>query len=138
MEGETLAARIAKAAPEPEKVMIISELLRNAVEHGNLGITYEEKTQFLNEGNLSVEIEHRRQLPRYAERFVLVQFKKLPEKITVTIEDQGNGFDFRKYLGFDAARVFDNHGRGIAMTACTLDVQYLGNGNSVVVTIPCN
>jgi DNA-binding response OmpR family regulator len=135
-DGELLSARIANASPEPQKVMIISELMRNAVEHGNLGITYDEKTAILAEGDLSKEIERRLRLPEYAERVVRVQFRKLPTKLTVTIEDQGEGFDFAKYLGFDETRVFDSHGRGIAMTACELDVQYQGKGNSVMVTIP--
>ena len=135
-DGELLAARIAKAAPVPERVMIISELMRNAVEHGNLGITYDEKTAILADGNLETEVDRRLKLPQYAEKYVEVQFRKLPTKLTVTIEDQGEGFDFTKYLGFDETRVFDSHGRGIAMTACELDVQYQGNGSSVTVTIP--
>ena len=136
LEGELLAARIANASPHPEKVMIISELMRNAVEHGNLGITYDEKTAILADGDLTKEIERRLKLPKYADRIVRVQFRKFPTKLTVTIEDQGEGFDFSKYLGFDEARVFDSHGRGIAMTASELDVQYQGKGNSVTVTIP--
>jgi DNA-binding response OmpR family regulator len=135
-DGELLAARIANASPDPQKVMIISELMRNAVEHGNLGITYDEKTAILADGDLTKEVERRLSLPKYAERVVRVQFRKLPTKLTVTIEDGGEGFDFTRYLGFDETRVFDSHGRGIAMTACELDVQYQGKGNSVVVTIP--
>ena len=43
-EARHLAALLAKSCPEPEhKTRGLSELLVNAVEHGNLGITYQEK-----------------------------------------------------------------------------------------------
>jgi hypothetical protein len=39
-------------------------------------------------------------------------------------------------MDFDETRVFDNHGRGIALTRAALDLAYEGTGNTVVVTIP--
>ena len=47
-QAEALSSFLAKAFPQPEKIILgLSELMVNAVEHGNLGITYAEKT-FLN------------------------------------------------------------------------------------------
>lgn len=135
-EGEFLAIRIANASPVPEKVMAISELITNAVEHGNLGITYDEKTRYVTDGQWYGEVTRRLELTQYADKYVQLHVKKDPSKLTVVIEDQGDGFDYKKYLDFDEARVFDNHGRGIAITMSALDIQYLGNGNTVVVTIP--
>jgi hypothetical protein len=58
------------------------------------------------------------------------------QRRTVLIADQGHGFDFEKYLELDESRLLYNHGRGIVMTNLCLDLQYLGTGNEVVVTIP--
>jgi CheY-like chemotaxis protein len=129
-DGELLAARIAKAAPSEFDHF---ELMRSA---SSTEISASPTTAILADGSLDTEVERRLKLPQYADRYVEVQFRKLPTKLTVIIADQGEGFDFTKYLGFDETRVFDSHGRGIAMTACELDVQYQGNGNTVTVTIP--
>jgi hypothetical protein len=36
----------------------------------------------------------------------------------------------------DESRVFHVHGRGIAMTTSVLELEYIGSGNKVVVTVP--
>lgn len=135
-EAEYLSVRIANACPVPRRAMAISELLLNAVEHGNLAIMYEEKTNLINKGILSSTVKERLNSPEYSKKYVEIQFKKHPAKITVLITDQGPGFDFEKYLHLDSTRVFDNHGRGIAITNACLDLQYLGSGNRVLVTLP--
>ena len=47
------------------------------------------------------------------------------------------GFDWKAYLEFSAERVFDLHGRGIAMSkAVSFDsLEYQGNGNTVVALV---
>ena len=63
-EARNLAFLIANCFPEPEAAVYgLNEILINAVEHGNLGITYAEKTQFILEGRLYEEIERRLALP---------------------------------------------------------------------------
>ena len=54
----------------------------------------------------------------------------------LVIEDEGHGFEFEKFLQFDDSRMFDNHGRGIAMANSSLNVEYLNRGNKVVVKLP--
>ncbi len=135
-EGDFLAIRIANVCPVPEEAMFISELLSNAVEHGNLGISYDEKTPLIESGKLQEEIQRRLESPKFKDRFVKVYVKKNGEKFTVMIEDEGEGFDFEKYLKFDDSRIFDNHGRGIAISASYLDMKYLDKGNKVMVTFP--
>jgi CheY-like chemotaxis protein len=135
-EAELLAVRLASATPDPEHAMPIAELLMNAVEHGNLGISYEEKTQLVN-GNMWVaEVERRLALPENAGKDVLVRMKKERESLRIEIEDQGPGFDYEQYLRLDESRVFHNHGRGIAIARASLNIEYLGTGSKVVVTIP--
>jgi hypothetical protein len=53
----------------------------------------------------------------------------------VLIEDEGPGFDYSRYVTLDESRVFDNHGRGIALAGSVLDLQFLGRGNKVLITI---
>ena len=135
-EGEQLAVMIASETPDPEHAMIISELLQNAVEHGNLGISYEEKGKLLEENSWQAEVDRRIALPENAKKFVVVRLKKEERVLRVEIEDQGSGFDFLRYLKIEESRLFDNHGRGIAMAAASLPLQFVGKGNKIIVSIP--
>lgn len=135
-EAEALAVRIANASSDPEQAMVIAELLTNAVEHGNLGVSYEEKTKLVDEGTWIAEIGRRLVLPENSHKYVSVKVKRNDGDLLVEIEDQGSGFDFQQYVRFNENRVFDNHGRGIAIASTSLHVQYLGSGNKVLVSIP--
>lgn len=136
-EGEHLAVLIANSCPEPERVAMIMEMITNAIEHGNLGITYEEKTKFMEEGTWYAEVERRLNLPEHSAKYVDLWFRRLSDKIILTVEDCGPGFDFKPYLTLDENRLLDNHGRGIAIARSYLDLEYQGKGNKVQVTIPC-
>ena len=136
-EGEYLALRIANASSSPKDTVVINELFVNAVEHGNLGITYDDKTEYVDQGTWETEIARRLALPEHADKDVTVNIKRYPNKMTVLIADQGPGFDFKKYSELDESRALDNHGRGIVMAKMYLDFQYLGSGNKVLVALPC-
>ncbi len=135
-DAEYMSVRIANASPSPKKVAVINELIINAIEHGNLGITYDEKTEYIDNGTWHSEIERRLALPEHVNKNVEVKIKRYPDRMTVLITDQGSGFDFEKYLDLDESRFLHNHGRGIVMTNIFLNLQYIGTGNEVVVTIP--
>lgn len=135
-EAELLAVRIASATPDPEHAMVIAELLTNAVEHGNLGIGYEVKTKLVEDNLWQAEVDRRLSLPENAQKHVSVKMKKEQKDLRIEIEDQGPGFDYQRYLKFDESRVFENHGRGIAIAMASLNVEFLGTGNRVAVTIP--
>jgi len=81
------------------------------------------------------EIERRLSLLQHADMFVEARFKRDAEKMEVHIVDQGEGFDYEKYLDFDPERVFDTHGRGIALSNHQFfdGVAYHGKGNEVSV-----
>jgi CheY-like chemotaxis protein/anti-sigma regulatory factor (Ser/Thr protein kinase) len=120
--------------PEPERVaMGISELLINAVEHGLLGITYDEKSQLNNKGIWLEEVKIRQELPENINKRILVSHEKTDTEISLVIKDGGNGFNWKKYMDLDAERATDNHGRGIAMSQMiSFDtVEYRGNGSEV-------
>ncbi|MCB1772527.1 MAG: response regulator [Gammaproteobacteria bacterium] len=138
MSARDVATVLACAFPDPQRVVIgLSELLINAVEHGNLGITYEEKSRLREEERWEEEVETRLSDPAYAGREVEVRYFREPGRIRVVIRDQGNGFDWQKYVEIDPARAFDTHGRGIAMSRMVSfdNVEYRGCGNEVEVTV---
>lgn len=135
-EGEQLVLWLANACPSPRRAAELSEIIINAVEHGNLGIGYDEKTRLLATNSWSKEIQRRLALPDYAGKYVTLRVERQPDSITVYVEDEGDGFDYEKYMHFDETRVFHSHGRGIALASVALQVEFLGKGNKVRVRIP--
>jgi DNA-binding response OmpR family regulator len=135
-EADQLAVMIASATPEPEHTMVIAELLLNALEHGNLGITYEDKGRLVADNTWNEEIDRRLALPENEKKYATVRMKKEGTNLRVEIEDQGPGFDFESFMHIDEARLFDNHGRGIAIARSALNVEFVQPGNKVIVTIP--
>jgi hypothetical protein len=109
----------------------------NAVEHGNLGISYREKSLLKWDGDWEGEIRKRLVQPEFCERRASVRVERTAAAISFRIADQGRGFDWRKFLDFDPERVFDPNGRGIAMARMTSfsRLQYEGCGNVVVATV---
>jgi anti-sigma regulatory factor (Ser/Thr protein kinase) len=134
-EAKQLALDLAAALPDPERASIgLTELLVNAVEHGNLGITYFEKADLLERGELDREIERRLGLPQLASRRVRVTVRRAPDAVTTTIEDEGEGFDWRPYLTPDPERLLAANGHGIAIACgvCFDEVSFQGKGNRVI------
>ena len=133
-----LGALLAKTCPDPDRVVMgLSELLVNAIEHGNLEIGYDEKSRLLLEQNWQDEIERRLGLPGYLERTAVVEVERKAEGLVFTIRDQGPGFDPEEYLEIDPKRVFDAHGRGIAMARLLSfdDLRYEDGGRCAIATV---
>lgn len=134
-EAMRLAGLLASLCPSPETAALgLSELMVNAVEHGNLGITYAEKVALKREDAWESEIQRRLGQPEYRERRAHVSVRRTAEEISFVIRDEGQGFDWRRYLDFEPERAFDPNGRGIAMArAMTFSrLEYRGSGNEVV------
>lgn len=137
-EAEKIARWLGYYAAEPGNATVgFEELLINAVEHGNLGITYEKKSELMETGTWKKEIDARLRQPKYEEKYVRVHFHRNGEHLKVSIVDEGEGFNFNKYLKFDPARAFDLHGKGIIMSKnAYLDtVEYVAPGNEVIATV---
>jgi anti-sigma regulatory factor (Ser/Thr protein kinase) len=137
-EARELANRLAEAYPEPEGVVIgLTELLVNAVEHGCLGIVYQEKADLLEQGAYDAEIERRLALPALAGRVVTVTLRRDADTIATWIEDPGDGFDWLPYIDYDPERALDANGHGIAIArGMSFDeVTYHGRGNVVVAAV---
>ena len=133
-QARAIATLISNACAEPEKVVLgLTELMINAIEHGNLAITYEEKSVLNASGEWDQEIEKRLAQTENTEKFARIQFDNRQEGIQIIITDQGQGFDWQNFLDFSPDRAMDNHGRGIAI-ANKLSfnrIEYKGAGNEV-------
>ena len=124
--------------PMPELAAIgLSELLMNAVEHGNLGISYAEKKALKLADDWDAEIARRLDLPEFRERQAVIRMERLPAALRFTVIDQGKGFDWQNYLTFDPERAFDPNGRGIAMARqlSFSRLEYRGCGNCVIAEV---
>jgi DNA-binding response OmpR family regulator len=76
-EAKDLALLLADASMDPSRTVVgYSELLINAVEHGNLGISYADKSRLLGEGRWAEEVEQRLHNPDFADRVVTVMLEK--------------------------------------------------------------
>lgn len=137
-EARNLATMLTLACPKAEQVAIgLSELLQNAIEHGNLEIGFNFKTELLETGSLFQEIQERLEMAPYRERIVRVGFTRTEKEIVFTIQDEGQGFNWRKYLTIDDARLTSGHGRGIALAKMVAfsELNYNGSGNKVTARI---
>jgi CheY-like chemotaxis protein len=137
-QARSLAFYIAACFPEPEQVVFgLSELLINAVEHGNCGITYAEKTALMLSGGWEEEVKRRLESPEFRDKIASLTFNATEDAIVVRIKDEGKGFDWRQYLELSPERLSDPHGRGIAISGKVAfhSLEYLGCGNEVVCTV---
>jgi anti-sigma regulatory factor (Ser/Thr protein kinase) len=133
-----LGALLAKACPDSDRVVMgLSELLVNAIEHGNLGIGYDEKSRLLKSHSWQEEVDRRLSLPEYEGREASVEISRARDRIVFKIRDQGSGFEPEPYLEIDPTRVLDAHGRGIAMARLLSfdDLRYEDGGRCAVATV---
>ncbi len=108
------------------------ELIMNAIEHGNCGISYEEKNRYLHErGDIIPLIREKCRDPEIGQRRVAVSYTIGPERSLFTIEDDGEGFDWASRLE-ETDTNLDLHGHGIRMTLHYFkSLRYNEKGNSV-------
>lgn len=124
---------------DSEKVNIelgLVELITNAVEHGNLGISYIEKQTALDKGTLSELFDERIHNEKYKNRKVKIDFFTDEEKYQWTITDDGEGFNWKSIPDpTDQEHILELNGRGIFISKFLFDkIEYSGNGNIVTAT----
>ncbi|EQA47034.1 7TM diverse intracellular signaling [Leptospira broomii serovar Hurstbridge str. 5399] len=114
----------------------LREVLINAIEHGNLGISFDEKTDAMKSGNYMEFIQKRQKEVFYGARSVKVAYSLNSKRIGFEIYDEGEGFDFKKILNLDGEKLNEQsytHGRGIMMTRKVFDVvKFNDKGNKVL------
>ncbi len=137
-EARMLAGLLADISPNPDKTAIgLWELMFNSLEHGNLGITFKEKSRLIEKDTWYLEILRRMALPENAAKKVFVEFEHSEKELRFLIRDQGRGFDWESFMELNPERAFEPNGRGIYM-ARTLSfdrLEYPGAGNEVSAVI---
>ena len=137
-QARDIAGIMANTCPDPPSAVIgLTELLLNAIEHGNLGITYEEKSLMTTKQEWYTEVERRLALPENRAKRVELRYERNDNEIRFIIRDAGGGFDWKRFFEIGPERVFDAHGRGIIMARALSfsTVEYRGHGNEVLATI---
>ena len=127
-------------ALSPIAVIGLRELVVNAVEHGNLEISFDEKTELLASGKWQADIERRLGTTAMRDRFATVELRLNGDSYTIEIIDQGKGFDWSAFLNPETAPAALLHGRGmsLAMEAGFSSVEYRGTGNEVAIQGVCD
>lgn len=114
------------------------ELLVNAIEHGNCGISYDEKSRFLERGGCAPDlIQEKCDDPAVSSKTVFLSYELYPSHARFVIVDMGKGFDWRTVLRTlpqkDLLRL---HGRGILIARETArSMRYNEKGNEVILEI---
>ena len=114
--------------------MAIFEMLMNAVEHGNCGISYAEKTEWLEaKGDILDLIREKTRDSAVKAKRVFFSYRIAPERSQFTIRDQGEGFDWRGQLERRKEEInLGLHGHGIQMTQHYMEnLRYNDAGNEV-------
>jgi CheY-like chemotaxis protein len=140
-EAWDLAASLSRVTADPTSAgMGLMALMENAIEHGILGITCEEKVRLLGMGQFRDEVNRRMALPENSRRRVTVDYFCQGANAVFRLSDAGPGFDWKPYLELDPRRAHAPCGRGIAQarTQAFESLEYQGNGNSVQATIKAN
>ncbi len=109
------------------------ELITNAMEHGNMNISYTEKQEALNNNSLMKLYTDRMSQSKYAKRKVEIKFVKDSNFFEWTIIDEGNGFNWNIVPDpTDSDKLLELSGRGIFITKFLFDeLEYIGVGNTV-------
>ena len=117
--------------------LALYEILTNALEHGNLDITYDEKSRYIRDGLFQELVIERSARPELASRKIRVNYSISANGSTIEIADEGRGFNVREYEDRIRHRDRDSyHGRGIILARNLVDeVVFRGRGNIVRLTM---
>jgi DNA-binding response OmpR family regulator len=129
--------------PETQRLHLratLIELIVNAVEHGSLEITYQEKHEALTRDQYEGLIQERRRNPRFAQRRVIIRacYDKPARVLRYTITDEGNGFRWKSFLtsSEELCNSREANGRGVFLARSFFpDVRYNDRGNEVSFTV---
>jgi CheY-like chemotaxis protein len=113
--------------------LVLTEMLMNAIEHGNCGITFEEKrAQLERHGSIQALIEEKCRDPAIRRRRVHYGYEIQRDHSVHVIRDEGRGFDWRSQLAGDQVDYLAEHGRGILLARQNVErIAYNEAGNEV-------
>ncbi|MBO7054701.1 MAG: ATP-binding protein [Bacteroidales bacterium] len=111
----------------------LEELIINAIEHGNLNISFEEKSTAILNGTFDSLLAQRQADERYKNKSITVTFHQEPEYDEWFIKDEGIGFNPCDIPCLIRESELKNlHGRGIFISRFHFDeIQYSEGGTKV-------
>lgn len=135
-EIEPVASLLASICGEPERVMPgLFELLQNGLEHGLMGLGFEEKQKLIMERRFDEEFA-RRAASLGPNKRVEASAVRKEGKITFLVKDSGKGFAWQKFLRPDPARAMAVCGRGIARASTVFsELKYNQQGNMAIAVV---
>jgi CRP-like cAMP-binding protein len=138
--GATLLAQRGLINPDNKMhlQLALGELIVNAVEHGNCGITYDEKTAGMENGLSVVElVAEKCKDPLIRKKKVEFQWEITNDHTSFVIRDEGIGFDVAAHLKKVAEQdMMALHGRGIKMASMlSSELKYNDKGNEVTLVL---
>ncbi|MFN3680469.1 MAG: response regulator [Nitrospira sp.] len=139
-----LTQMVARMVPEAVQVGLrgaLQELLLNAIEHGNLEISSEEKKQAVAEGCYDALLNEREARPVFRDRRVIVEvsYEGQARRLRYRIIDQGKGFDWQAIWSrqLQWMNMTEGSGRGLLLTKALFpDLSYNERGNEATFTVP--
>jgi len=136
-EGQKMAILLSCFFPDPSRVYPgVTALLNNALEHGSLGVGYEEKTKLLDAEGYAECIDVMQAKKAHKDKLVEVQFVHKDGRFSVRVTDSGKGFDWKSWMDFDADLGSYSHGYGVLKALKAFDeVKYNTAGNQVMASV---
>lgn len=121
--------------------LALQEAMANAIEHGNLSIDYQRKTE-LRQSNLNYWelLQKEAWQDDNREKTVSIHYSMMNNRVQYVIQDSGDGFDWHEYVEKDhlhdstgeATFLKDMHGAGIQIIKNSFDeVRYNDSGNTL-------
>jgi len=136
-----ITRNLAKYISSKEIILIrlaLREVIINAIEHGNLNISFEKKSELLIQNKYFTFITERQHDKRYKNKKISIEYSISKDKIFYKITDEGNGFDYKQIYGKDLSEFNEkmiSHGRGLIMAKKTFDnISFNKTGNQIILT----
>lgn len=142
-EADDISHRITnnlqKYIPKAEINMLrigLREIIINSIEHGNLNISFDEKTEAIMSDKYFEFINEKQSHPECKDKRVRIEYMITSDRAVYKVTDQGKGFNYKRFLAgisSDSPDLALTHGRGIAMVKSIFDeVRYNTRGNQVL------
>lgn len=111
----------------------LQTLLRNAVEHGCLGIGHDMKGRLMADNMFENEIIRRLTLPENRVKSIEILITRKEEGVFAVITDPGDGFNWKDWINIAPDRRSISHGHGIARAKAQYfdGLTYNAKGNQV-------
>jgi len=139
-----ITANLAKYMGKGEAEILfigLREIVLNAIEHGNLHISFDEKTKAQGEDRYIELLMDRQKEPLYRNKKVTIHSSINSDEVIYRISDEGPGFDHKTFVSSTRHQIDETfeHGRGISIALQLFDdISYNEKGNQVTLTKKLN